>query len=127
MTPLMASDDRASALWLQVRRIVVQTLLAARPTLQRPDDDYCAFQLLGYDFVVDGDLRVWLCEVNASPAVANALLPGLVLALIRRAIDPICVPDASRVDVPVRSLEGETEAWARTRGEDFECIMAGPR
>ena len=60
MTPLMASDDRASALWLQVRRIVVQTLLAARPTLQRPDDDYCAFQLLGYDFVVDGDLRVWL-------------------------------------------------------------------
>ena len=95
----------------------------------RDGDDGGVFVRLDPDrlFVVDGDLRVWLCEVNASPAVANALLPGLVLALIRRAIDPICVPDASRVDVPVRSLEGETEAWARTRGEDFECIMAGPR
>jgi hypothetical protein len=122
----MASDGRASPLWLQVRRIVVQTLLAARPTLQSADDDYYAFQLLGYDFVIDCDLRVWLCEVNASPAVASALLPGLVHALIRRAIDPICVPDVSPEDV--RPREGEADEASRARrGEDFECIMAGPQ
>jgi hypothetical protein len=63
--------------------------------------------------------------VNASPAVASALLPGLVHALIRRAIDPICVPDVSREDV--RPREGEAEASRARRGEDFECIMAGPQ
>jgi hypothetical protein len=48
-----------------------------------------------------------------------------VHALIRRAIDPICVPDVSREDV--RPREGEAEASRARRGEDFECIMAGPQ
>lgn len=106
----------------QVRRLAVQSLLAARPQLESGYDDYDAFQLFGYDFVVDADLRVWLCEVNASPAVAEPLLPGLVRALVRRAVDPLCPPDASRVDA--RRLVAEAEAAARN-GEGFERLLLG--
>ena len=62
----------------QIKRHVVQTLLASRERLEASGDYYRPFQLFGYDFLVDADLRVWLCEVNASPAVADHLLPGLV-------------------------------------------------
>jgi hypothetical protein len=51
-------------------------------------------QLFGYDFLLDDELRIWLCEINASPAVADELLPGLVDALIRTAIDPMVAPNA---------------------------------
>ena len=34
------------------------------------------------DFLIDADLKAWLCEINASPAVAEELMPKLVRDLI---------------------------------------------
>ena len=47
-----------------------------------PGDYYRPFHLFGYDFLVDADLRIWLCEINASPAVADQLLPAFVDSLV---------------------------------------------
>ena len=41
----------------------------------------------GYDFIIDSTLQVWLCEINASPAVAEQLMPKLVRDLIGRTVD----------------------------------------
>lgn len=86
-----------------------------------------SFQLFGYDFVIDSQLRVWLCEVNASPAVADALRTGLVNALIRRAIDPLLPPDRDS------TVRGSVDAASTVAGaydarrEDFECLWAAPQ
>lgn len=86
----------------QMKRMVVQTLLAARGNLRVATDYYSAFQLLGYDFLIDDELRAWLCEINASPAVADELLAGLVDALIQSAVDPYCPP----IEALIQSTRG---------------------
>ena len=104
----------------QVRRTVVQTLLAARETLENNGDYYRPFQLFGYDFLVDAELRVHLCEINASPAVADELLPGFCRALVRECVDPICAPSPAFVDMAAY----ESAALdAHTRGERFELLF----
>ena len=75
--------------------------------------------LFGYDFVIDIGLRVWLCEINASPAVADALLPGLVRALIRRAIDPVFAAAGAASAAGGADSEGAPEGSA---AEDFELV-----
>ena len=97
----------------------MQTLLAARETLENNGDYYRPFQLFGYDFLVDAELRVWLCEINASPAVADALLPGFCRALVRECIDPVCAPNPAFVDMQAYAA---AEAAARERGECFELL-----
>jgi tubulin--tyrosine ligase len=71
----------------QFRAIAAQTLAAARDRLQVSTDYYRSFHLFGYDFLIDADFRVWLCEINASPAVAEQLMPKLVRDLIGRTVD----------------------------------------
>jgi hypothetical protein len=44
-----------------------------------------AFELLGYDFLIDEDFRVWLLEVNNNPylGVPNDFIRGLLPQMIR--------------------------------------------
>ncbi len=46
-------------------------------------------QVFGFDFMLDADFRVWLIEVNGSPAVAQKLLPDFTRDLVRLVIDPL--------------------------------------
>ena len=66
----------------QFKRIVLDSLEAARGKMESGSDYYRSFHLFGYDFLIDADLKAWLCEINASPAVAEELMPKLVRDLI---------------------------------------------
>ena len=54
-------------LWARIRAIICLTLLSIAAEV--PDSGGC-FELLGYDIIVDEDLRPWLLEVNTSPALS---------------------------------------------------------
>jgi tubulin monoglycylase TTLL3/8 len=43
-----------------------------------------SFEFLGYDFMVDSDLKVWLIEVNSSPSMDHSTV---ILLLISYYID----------------------------------------
>jgi len=108
----------------QIKRQVALSLLAVRDVLGDPSEYYSNFQLFGYDFLVDMDLRVWLCEINSSPAVAERLLPGLVRSLVACAIDPACPPVASLLKTPLLDAAAQERELAG-RQEGFELIFAG--
>lgn len=95
------------------------TFIAARERLESSGDYYRPFQLFGYDFLVDTDLRIWLCEINSSPAVAEHLLPALVDALVATAIDPFFPP--------VAALARPSAPPAPEARQGFELVYAKPR
>lgn len=45
--------------------------MSIEPAISTKHLPYQSFQLLGFDFVVDEDLKVWLIEVNGAPACAQ--------------------------------------------------------
>ncbi|XP_046578237.1 tubulin--tyrosine ligase-like [Haliotis rubra] len=81
-----------TAILPQIRSIVKTCLGIVQSKLNTTGLDYWSFQLLGFDFMVDSDLKVWLLEVNGAPACAQKLLSGLVQSLVETAIDPVFVP-----------------------------------
>lgn len=52
---------------------------SARVTLNKANRKYC-FEIFGFDFMVDFDLKPWLIEVNTNPCLeeSNKLLGMLV-------------------------------------------------
>ncbi|XP_046349218.2 tubulin--tyrosine ligase-like [Haliotis rufescens] len=81
-----------TAILPQIRSIIKSCLGIVQSSLNTTGLDYWSFQLLGFDFMVDSDLKVWLLEVNGAPACAQKLLSGLVQSLVETAIDPVFVP-----------------------------------
>ena len=59
--------------------------------------EHC-FELFGYDFLVDEDMRVWLLEVNTNPYLGaqnswhEALLPAMVDDMLKLVTDPVFPP-----------------------------------
>jgi hypothetical protein len=54
--------------WDQVREIVLKSLIACAGEIPSYK---CCFDLVGYDIILDQDLRAWLLEVNSSPSLAR--------------------------------------------------------
>jgi len=63
-------------IWPQVREVIVKSLVACQNDMVY---NPCAFELFGYDILVDTDLKCWLIEVNSSPSLArDTLLDDMV-------------------------------------------------
>ncbi len=50
----------------QMERIVRLSLQSAQDRVTQRDG---SFEIFGYDFMLDEDLKLWLIEINASPAI----------------------------------------------------------
>jgi len=76
MKMLQDQGHDVDALWKQIGRIIVKTLLVAYPTLAhvyrscQPDDDTnsMCFEILGFDIILDHKLKPYVLEVNHSPS-----------------------------------------------------------
>ncbi|XP_066481135.1 tubulin--tyrosine ligase [Tiliqua scincoides] len=74
---------------LQVKNIIRSCLMSIEPAISTKHLPYQSFQLLGFDFVVDEDLKVWLIEVNGAPACAQKLYAELCQGIVDVAISSI--------------------------------------
>ena len=54
-------------LWVKIESIIILTVINLAGHI--PDLD-CCFELFGFDIMVDSQLKPWLIEVNAGPALS---------------------------------------------------------
>ncbi|GCB75910.1 hypothetical protein scyTo_0015393 [Scyliorhinus torazame] len=64
-------------------------LMCIEPAIGTKLLPYHSFQLFGFDFMVDEDLKVWLIEVNGAPACAQRLYAELCQGIVDVAISSV--------------------------------------
>jgi hypothetical protein len=78
----------------RAKDIMIDTYLSVRRTIN-PHNRKNSFELLGYDFLIDEDFRVWLIEVNTNPYIGvpnnyiKKLLPELMDDLLEIVLDTV--------------------------------------
>ena len=81
----------------RIKDLIIDTFLCVRPELNplhRPN----VFELFGYDFMIDEDLRTWLIEVNTNPYLGTPneyignLLPKMIDDMLEITTDKLFVP-----------------------------------
>ncbi|RXM98993.1 Tubulin--tyrosine ligase [Acipenser ruthenus] len=78
-----------SSILPQIKQIIRSCFLCIEPTISTKHLSYQSFQLFGFDFMVDEDLKVWLIEINGAPACAQKLYPELCQGIVDVAISSI--------------------------------------
>ncbi|CAD8060286.1 unnamed protein product [Paramecium sonneborni] len=82
--------------WPKIKEIVKLTLNSTR--LNKRNRKY-GMQILGYDFMIDENLKLWLIEVNANPCIEESsnllkmLIPRMLDDAFKLTIDKIFTPE----------------------------------
>ena len=63
----------------RIKDLMIDSFLSVKNEVNPGDRRNC-FELLGFDFMIDEDLRTWLIEINTNPylGVANKFIEGLL-------------------------------------------------
>ncbi|XP_021019595.1 tubulin--tyrosine ligase-like [Mus caroli] len=81
-----------SSILLQIKHIIRSCLMSVEPAISTKHLPYQSFHLLGFDFMVDEELKVWLIEVNGAPACAQKLYAELCQGIVDIAISSVFPP-----------------------------------
>ncbi|KAM4694797.1 tubulin--tyrosine ligase [Discoglossus pictus] len=73
----------------QIKQIIRICLTCIEPAICTKHLPYHSFQLFGFDFMVDKNLKVWLIEVNGAPACAQKLYAELCQGIVDLAISSV--------------------------------------
>jgi D-alanine-D-alanine ligase-like ATP-grasp enzyme len=67
----------------RIKDLVIDCFVSAINGLNPNKREHC-FELMGFDFLIDEDFRVWLIEVNTNPyfGVVNNNLPNFIPNLV---------------------------------------------
>jgi len=68
------STEEVAELWKQIRELVAMSIIAAEHDISRAVASVCkqranAFEILGYDVLIDQSLKPWLLEINHTPSL----------------------------------------------------------
>ncbi|KAF5836848.1 tubulin-tyrosine ligase family-domain-containing protein [Dunaliella salina] len=100
-------------IWERMQHLVVKSLISVQPIVRNnyrsilpPDNDgFSCFEILGYDVMLDDELRPWLLEVNHSPSFCidspldQAIKEQLILDTLELArIDPKLISKAKKAE-----------------------------
>ncbi|EAR88446.3 tubulin-tyrosine ligase family protein (macronuclear) [Tetrahymena thermophila SB210] len=77
-----------SLLISRMKDLVIDSFLAARKNMVQ-QKKYLNYELFGYDFLIDEDLRVWLLEINSNPYLGtpNDEMKNLIPKMIEEMLD----------------------------------------
>ena len=81
----------------RIKDIIIDSFLSVR-TKMNPHRRSNVFELFGFDFLLDEDLRIWLIEINTNPYLGTPnkemqrLVPQMIEDLVKLTIDPVCQP-----------------------------------
>lgn len=70
-----------------MKKLVCDTIKACSRKMD-PQRRNCSFEIYGYDFMIDEDLKPWLIEVNTNPCLelSSPYLARLIPAMLENAI-----------------------------------------
>lgn len=92
-----------------MKDIVIDVFLAAKDEFNKNNREH-AFEIFGFDFLIDEDFRVWLIECNTNPyfGVPNKfiadLLPRMISEMLEITVDVI-YPPKRKYPLPERNFE----------------------
>lgn len=89
----------------RMKDIIIDTFLSVRHKMNPNNRKHC-YELFGFDFLLDEDLRLWLIEVNVNPflgtpnAHMREMVPQMMNDMFKIVLDPFLkpnnVPDSGR-------------------------------
>ncbi|KAJ1457766.1 tubulin-tyrosine ligase family-domain-containing protein [Pelagophyceae sp. CCMP2097] len=123
-----ADDWLAAKLLPRIRELVALTAAAARESLN--PHGRRGFELLGYDFMLDDDLNVYLIEINSNPCLElvcpmlEETLPKMISDVLKVGLDAV-MPPPKPADCSRRQREALDALEATPH--DFEEVELPPR
>ena len=92
-------------LFPRIKDLIIDTVLSVKRRMN-PSGKHNVFELFGFDFLLDEDLRCWLLECNTNPYLGTPneymekLVPQMLNDMLKIVLDPVLppqvVPDAFR-------------------------------
>ena len=81
--------------------VIELSLIAARNKINKQNRRFC-FEILGYDFMIDNQLKPWLIEVNTNPALEES--NGLLKQIVPRMLDDAFKLTVDVIYPPIKSI-----------------------
>ena len=92
-------------IWPQIKNIIKMSLISVMDSVEHRKN---SFEIYGYDFMIDEDLKTWLIEVNSSPAMdySTPVTTPLVKAVLEDTVK-VVVDEKQRVSPALKRDSSE--------------------
>lgn len=106
----------------RMKDLIIDSFLATKSQLNPNKRKHC-FELLGYDFLIDEDFRLWLIEINTNPyfGVPNAFIAGLLPKMMDDLLDIVLDPIYPPMNKPESNCKNANHIDLK-RPNDFELL-----